>query len=253
MYRITYLLLVLVLISACSTKKNVVFMQDLSSESLYNVEYKEYTVRVDDILKIDVKSETPEISEFLNFDGSSTTLSQTRESLVFSGYIVDKNGNINFPALGYVQVKGFSVNQIIKIITDKIIDKGLLTDPIIDIKILNSNFTIIGEVKSPGRYDYLENNLNLLEAIGIAGDLTINGRRDDVKIIREKDGKQNVINVDLTSSEFITGDAFQIFSGDIIIVNPNSSKIKNAGIIGNFGTLLSVLSFVLSSIIVINR
>ena len=64
MYRITYLLLVLVLISACSTKKNVVFMQDLSSESLYNVEYKEYTVRVDDILKIDVKSETPEISEF---------------------------------------------------------------------------------------------------------------------------------------------------------------------------------------------
>ena len=212
MYRITYLLLVLVLISACSTKKNVVFMQDLSSESLYNVEYKEYTVRVDDILKIDVKSETPEISEFLNFDGSSTTLSQTRESLVFSGYIVDKNGNINFPALGYVQVKGFSVNQIIKIITDKIIDKGLLTDPIIDIKILNSNFTIIGEVKSPGRYDYLENNLNLLEAIGIAGDLTINGRRDDVKIIREKDGKQNVINVDLTSSEFITGDAFQIFS-----------------------------------------
>ena len=74
-----------------------------------------------------------------------------------------------------------------------------------------------------------------------------------MKIIREKDGKQNVINVDLTSSEFITGDAFQIFSGDIIIVNPNSSKIKNAGIIGNFGTLLSVLSFVLSSIIVINR
>ena len=62
-------------------------------------------------------------------------------------------------------MKGFSVNQIIKIITDKIIDKGLLTDPIIDIKILNSNFTIIGEVKSPGRYDYLENNLNLLELL----------------------------------------------------------------------------------------
>ena len=87
----------------------------------------------------------------------------------------------------------------------------------------------------------------------MAGDLTINGRRDNVKLIREIGDKRNVFSYDLTSSNILESENFQIFSGDLIIVSPNSSRIKNAGIIGNSGTLISLLSFILSSIIIISN
>ena len=86
----------------------------------------------------------------------------------------------------------------------------------------------------------------------MAGDLTINGKRDDIKIIRNVDGYNEVITLNLTNSNFIK-DSYQVISGDIMIINPNSNRVKNAGIIGNSGTLLSLLSFLLSSIIIINN
>ena len=131
--------------------------------------------------------------------------------------------------------------------------EGLLISPTADVKIINSYFTILGEVKLPGRYNFLENNINLMQAIGIAGDLTINGERNSIKILRSIDDEIVTSSVDLTSSDLFKSDFFQIRSGDIIIVNPNSSRVKNAGIIGNSGTLLSLLSFLLSSLILITN
>ena len=133
------------------------------------------------------------------------------------------------------------------------VDSGKLNNPSIDIKLLNTHFTVLGEVAQPGRYDFLKNNINILEAIGMAGDLTINGERNDVKIVRNINGNNVVHSIDLTKTDFLESNYFQIISGDIIIVNPNLTKIKNAGIIGNSGTLLSLLSFILSSIIVISN
>ena len=126
-------------------------------------------------------------------------------------------------------------------------------NPKIDIKLVNSYFTILGEVKNPGRYDFLQNNLNIIEAVGLAGDLTINGKRNDIRLIRDYHGEKKVFTVDFTNTEFISSDNFQVFSGDIIIINPNTTRVKNAGIIGNSGTLLSLLSFILTSIIVISN
>ena len=132
---------------------------------------------------------------------------------------------------------------------DLIVKEGQLTDPVIDVKILNTYFIVLGEVNKPGRYEYLKNNINILEAIGIAGDLTINGKRNDIKLIREIDGERKISSIDLTNSELFS-DRYQIFSGDIIIVNQNTNRVKSAGIIGNSGTLLSLLSFILSLVIV---
>ena len=113
---------------------------------------------------------------------------------------------------------------------------------------MNARFTIIEKLTSC-RYDFINNNLNLLEAIGIAGDLTINGKRNDVSVIRNNGSENKIYKINLTNSDFLKSDVFQINSGDIIIVNPNTSRVKNAGIIGNSGTLLSLLSFLLSTII----
>ena len=138
------------------------------------------------------------------------------------------------------------------LLTRELTNLDFFTEPIVDIKVLNMNFTVLGEVNKPGKY-YFDSQINVLQALGMAGDLTINGKRTDIKLIRNSNEKSDVFSVDLTKSEFISSPSFNVVSGDVIIVNPNTNRVKNAGIIGNSGTLLSLLSFLLSSIIIINR
>lgn len=216
------------------------------------IKYTQYKIKVDDILRIDVGSDNPET--MLAFQpNSSNLLSNNKETLVYSGYQVNSKGFIQFPNIGELKVIDNTIEEVRDLIYNIIVQRDILLNPFVDVKLLNSNFTILGEVVKPGKYDYLKNNINLLEAIGMAGDLTINGDRKKIKIIRDNQKKTKVFTVDLTKSKFINQEGFQIFSGDIIIVNPNSSRVKNAGIIGNSGTLLSLLSFILSSIIVISN
>ncbi len=240
----------LFLFLSCGSKKDIIYLQDVKTEENYVSNFNEYKIKVDDILKITVNSETPEASAGFNLTNNS--LSNTKETMIFAGYMVDSNGNINFPGIGSISVKGKTLIQLHQFLFDYLKTNSLLINPVIDIKLLNTNFTILGEVANPGRYEYLKNNLNILEAIGMAGDLTINGERKNIKLIREIDGKNQIIFLDLTKSDILTSN-FQIYSGDILIVNPNTTRVKNSGIIGNSGTLLSLLSFILSSIIVISN
>jgi polysaccharide export outer membrane protein len=226
-------------------------MQDLDSNKDYSSKFDLYLVKVDDILKIDVNAETPETA--LIFNPNALNPNFNKDALIYNGYQVNSDGFINFPSLGKIKVEGKNIDEIRDYIYTTIRDKGVLVDPSVDVKLLNTHFIVLGEVNSPGRYEYIKNNLNLLEAIGMASDLTINGKRDDIKIIRTINGMRSVRSVDLTKSDFLNSKSFQIMSGDIIIVNPNKTKVKQAGIIGNSGTLLSLLSFILSSIIVISN
>ena len=247
-----FLIFILIFIYSCGSKKTVLYLQDIESETNLNIEYIDYILKVDDILKIDVTVESPELSLFLKNTQSSFTLS-SKESFLYSGYKIDTNGNINYPSLGSIKAEGLTISQLSTFIEELIIKNGILIQPSVDIKLINAHFSVLGEVNRPGRYDFLKNNLNVLEALGMAGDLTINGKRSDIKIIREINEKKIILKLDLTQSKFLDSDAYQIFSGDIIIVDPNTTRVKNAGIIGNSGTLISLLSFVLSSIIVISN
>lgn len=249
MKNIKLILFVLILICSCTTKKKILYTQDLDNN--YNIEfsYIEYQIDIDDILKItiDVQSvESPLNDKNLNNYNSS------KDALLFSGFQVDPSGNISIAQIGQIMVKGMTISELENFITSKIKEKGILIDPNVDVKLLNATFTVLGEVNRPGKYDFLKNNMNLLEAIGMAGDLTINGSRKKITLIRDNNNKLVTAKLDLTNSKFLQSDYFQIFPGDIIIVDPNTSRVKNAGIIGNSGTLLSLLSFILSSIIVIN-
>ncbi len=240
----------------CSTKKDILYMQDIANQSEYQVNYQDYKIQKDDVLKISILSKDPQTT--VEFNPLSSNMTNSKEILLYNGFQVDQKGYINYHSIGEVYVQNLSVSEASNLIKKIIIDSKILNDPIVDVKLLNTHFVILGEVNKPGKYDFFKNNINILEAIGMAGDLTINGKRDQIKILRNKLLSDNsitreVFNIDLTKSDFIESDSFQIFSGDIIIVNPNRNRIKNAGIIGNSGTLLSLLSFVLSSIIVIGN
>ena len=117
-----------------------------------------------------------------------------------------------------------SLKEASLLIQKKLIEEEDLKNVSVDVKILNSYFTILGEVKNPGRYNFLENNMNILQALGIAGDLTINGKRTDIKIISKKNESLSVNSVDITSSSLFDSKQFQIFPGDIIIVNANMQE-----------------------------
>ena len=248
-----YIFISITLLVSCSSKKNVLYLQDTKQNEGYSVSYKEYTLKVDDILKIDVDSENPDAAKAFNSNGNNLNVPNTsKESLLYNGYQIDFEGNINFPLLGKLKISDLTLDEARGLILKSLMNKDLLVNPTVDIKLLNASFTIIGEVSRPGVYSFLANNLNILEAIGMAGDLTINGVRKDLKLIREVNENHLIYSIDLTSKNLIKNEYFQVFSGDIIIVNPNNSKVKNAGIIGNSGTLLSLLSFLLSSIIVIS-
>ncbi len=252
--KIIYIILI-ALVFSCSSKKNIIYLQDFEGITEKNYNFQDYKISVDDVLKIDLYSElfNNDLTTSLNPKSSTQAVINNIDILIANGFQVDSEGYIHYPEIGKLYVKGKSVNEIRDEIQNRLISDGLLLKPNVDVKHINAYFTILGEVNAPGKHRFLQNNLNIFEAIGMAGDLNINGQRKDIVIIRNNNGQIKTKTIDLTSSSIITSDFFQIFPKDIIIINPNYSQVKQAGIIGNAGNLLSLLSFILSSIIVMNR
>lgn len=237
----------IIVLSSCASKNSIIYLNS-EDKNKFDVDYLEYRLNVDDVLKIDIETLDPQPIEL-----PTSYNTPTKEVMIYNGFQVDLNGYIDYPKIGKIMVLNKTIDELKTLIQNSLIELKLYTNPSVAIKLLNSHVTILGEVNNPGRKEYYQNNINILEAISMAGDLTINGKRNDIKLIRQ-DRNQNIIaKIDLTDSKLLESPFFQLYSGDIIIVNPNSSRIKNAGIIGNSGTLLSLLSFVLSSIIVISN
>tara|TARA_B100001057_G_C22774166_1_gene920904 strand:- start:363 stop:1085 length:723 start_codon:yes stop_codon:yes gene_type:complete len=240
-------------LSSCTTKKNIIYLGNQNEKNEINLEYSDIVIQPDDILKIDIKSINPKLNSDLNINSSKSNISNTRESYLFDGYQVSPDGYVYIPLLGKISVSGLTVSELNLQISNSLKEKNLFNNSLVDIKILNKYFTVIGEVNKPGRYSFIENNLNIFEAIALGGDMTINGERNNVRIIRNYNNIDEIILVDLTKDDSSFNEFFQIYPRDIIIVNQNRSRVKNAGIIGNSGTLISLLSFLLSSIIIMRN
>ena len=226
-------------------------MQDIEKLENSISDFQEYKIKPYDILKINIYSESNITTKIL--ESQNSNFSNNRESLMFDGFNVDKSGYLDHPTVGKIYVSGLSVSELEALISEKLSTLEIFYDSSIDVKVLTWNFTILGEVNNPGKYYFNQENLNIIQAIGIAGDLTINGRRDNIRLIRFDKNEYSVSKVDLTKSEILNRNEFQILSGDVIIVDPNFTRVKNAGIIGNSGTLINLLSFLLTSIILITN
>ena len=231
----------------------MLYFQNIEDAEALEVEYEQYKIKVDDVLKIDIDALDISANQIFGSENVSSQFNNNETSFILDGYQVNSSGNISYPILGEFHVQGLTLTEIKDLFQKRLLETNFLTNPSVDIKLINSYFTILGEVNIPGRHTFLKNNLNIIEAIGIGGDLTINGERKNVRLLRDIDGTLQSFTINLNSYDFISSPAFQIIPGDIIIINPNLTRVKNAGIIGNSGTLLSLLSFILSSIIVISR
>ena len=228
-------------------------MQDLDAYSPMELSYSENTLQIDDILNITVGALMPEAALPYNKISPTMTMANSLDLIKLEGYLVSQDKTINFPVLGIVSVAGKTTITLEKELKDRLKAGGYLIDPIVTVRLLNAKVTILGEVKIPGTFTFTENNMSFLQALGLAGDLTINGDREDVILIRNVDGIQTASHINLTSADWLSGNNQNIKPNDVIVVNPNASKVKTAGFIGNASVVLAMASIILSSIVILTN
>lgn len=245
------LLLSILIIYSCVSKKQVLLIQDLNDYAISEITSPKNTFQENDILKIEVTSLEMKASIPYNRVSPQSVGFNSLDLVQLNGYLVSVDKKINFPVLGEIDVSGKTAKDLENHIRYRLETEGHLIKPNVTVRLLSGRVTILGEVRLPGTYNYTQKNLTLLQAIGLAGDLTIEGNRQDVTIVRELNGERVIEKVDLTSASFLIGPYQNILPNDVIIVNPNFKKVKSAGLIGNVSTVLSIASILLSTIILI--
>ena len=254
MRNILLLFIVSSLFFACSFKNQLTYINNGKEDKISKINFsKKIYIEIGDILKIDVKTAVSEVSApYNNIKNLNTTHNPNK--LILEGYEVKKDSTINYPVLGEITVVGLTINELAVKLRNMLINEGQLTNPHIKINKVNSKFTVLGEVKAPGTFFNYENQLNIFQALGLAGDLLISAKRKNVKLIRQENGLRKTYEFSLNTNEIFDKPYYYIKSNDVIIVEPNYSKIKSAGFVGSPASIASISSLVLSiTLLLINN
>ena len=210
------------LLASCANTRKAVYFNDLKDSSKFaGQSLPETYIQPNDILNIKVSSLNPEATTIFN---PTTTVTGETE-----GYLVEKDGTILFTMLGYIKAAGLTKEQLKLNITKSLIDNKLLVDPIVNVRFKNFRVTVLGEVKNPSVIPVPSERISMLEAIGLAGDLTISAKRNNVLLIREEKGEKITQRIDLNSSELFTSPYYYLKSNDIIYVEPNKARVASEG------------------------
>lgn len=235
-----------VFFTACTSTKKIIYLQDVVPLKQQEIEQKyEVIIHGDDLLAIMVNSRDPELALPFNMPMVSYQLgSNTGGQQRVLGYLVDTNGNIDFPILGEIHVEGLTRMQLTELIKNKLIEGDLIKDPIVTVQFLNFKISVMGEVGRPGSFTISGDRITLLEALSMAGDLTIYGRRDRVGVIRENNGKRTILFHDLRSADIFNSPCYYLQQNDIVYVEPNKAKSGQSSINQNnsIGVWVSVIS-----------
>lgn len=248
---ILLLLSVIVLFSACKSTKNITYLQgaeSLSGEQLaQNKQQFSATIKPNDLLKI-VVSGSEAAETYIPFNimtSSSSTANAMWGQAVLQAYLVDSKGTIDFPVLGKLSVVNFTTDAVTKTITQKL-RPYLKGDLVVTVRFSNYKVSVLGEVNRPGAYTVNDENINVLQALSMAGDLTIYGRRDVVKILREgADGQKSITTLNLNDKNLIFSPYFYLQQGDVVYVEPNKAKAKGSDIGSATSILVSVASVII--------
>ncbi len=230
------------LYSSCGAPKEVVYFQDLKpGESEIKLpEVQAITVQPEDKISIIVNSRDPQLTDLFNLPYVSRQLGLSSHTYAVgtnqgvSGYTVDAQGEIDFPVLGKIQVAGKKREDIAAYIKNELIRENLVKDPVVTVEFMNLCISVLGEVNNPGRFNIDRDRLTVLDALSLAGDLTIYGNRSKVLILRQEGEVQRVYGIDLTSGNHIyTSPAYYLQQNDVVYVEPNAVKARQSTVNGN--------------------
>lgn len=257
MYRKASLILLLLswILSGCQSYKKVPYMQDIDAVNQASQSAKLYDARImpKDLLTIVVSCTNPELAVPFNLTiASNAGVSISNSNLVTSqpslqSYLVDNEGKIEFPVLGELKLGGLTKREAEQLIIDRL-KPYMKETPIVTVRMVNYKISVIGEVANPGTFTISNEKVNLLEALAMAGDMTVYGLRDNVKLIREdSEGHQQIVTLDLNKAETILSPYYWLQQNDIVYVTPNKAKARNSDI-GNSTTLWFSATSILISI-----
>lgn len=256
---------------SCAGPKNITYFQDLDNGSVVAIaEERAIRLRPDDKLTIAVKSKDNSLSDLFNltlnvnrsYNNTNTagikSVSTSSSSDNLLSYTVTPDGNIDFPVLGKLHVEGMTRSELAGYIKGELMGRNLVKDPIVTVEFLNTGVAVLGEVNSPGRYIINNDNLNVLQAIAMAGDLTISGMRENVLVVREEGDRMVSYRINLTDMQQVTNSpAFYLQQDDVIYVEPNGMKKRSQTVNGNnvlnASFWISVGSFLMSAAVLIFR
>lgn len=234
-------LFALFLFATCQSYKKVPYLQDVKVVEQTVQQENLYDARImpKDLLTIVVSCTSPELAVPFNLTvatQNNVTISNTTSQPALQQYLVDNDGKIDFPVLGELKVGGLTKKEAELLIVEKL-KPYIKENPIVTVRMMNYKISVLGEVARPGTFTISNEKVNLLEALAMAGDMTVWGLRDNVKLIRESaDGKQQIVTLDLNKAEVILSPYYWLQQNDIIYVTPNKVKARNSDI-GNSTTL----------------
>lgn len=249
----------MLLLSSCAAPKNVTYFKDvpdtLKQKMVEMSAYYTPVIQPDDILQVSIQTLDPAATALLSQQttatwpsiGANTGSAANPTAINVSGYLVDKEGSVILPLIGKVKAEGKTTDAI----RDEIRAKAAeyYKDPVVTVRFANFKITVLGEVARPSTYVMPSEKVTLLDAIGIAGDLTIYGRRENVMLIRDHNGKKEFVRFNLNSSSIFTSPYFYLHQGDVVYVEPNKAKVASTDMAQV--RRLSILATALSLMIVI--
>lgn len=233
MHKITACVLSIVMLASCAQVKDIAYFQDKAIDHPEQIDkHGGIVIQPKDMISIVVSCRNPELAVMFNLPvisyqaGSEVVTSTAQQRLM--GYVVDNDGFIDFPVLGRLEVAGMTRWELSETIKDILLKEGYLNDAVVTVEFMNFKVSVLGEVNHPGTYTIEGDKVTVLQALSLAGDLTIFGKRNNVTVIREMDGERVFYNIDLCSVDMFKSPAYNLLQNDIVYVEPSDIKARQS-------------------------
>lgn len=247
MKKIFFTILSVLLLASCASKDDVVYFNGINlADNITGIDTYMPVYHNNDELIIVVNAIDAEAAKPFNLSAVafSDNLNFARGQERIQSYIVDSEGNIDFPVLGRLKIAGLSRDQATNMLEEKLRD--YIKDPIVNIRTVNYRITVLGEVNRPGTYTATNERITLIDALGLAGDLTIYGERENVLVIHDYDGQKTFTRVNLKDKNLFDSPAYYLAQNDVVYVEPNKTRARNSSIGAATGVTISIVSVLVS-------
>lgn len=250
-----YLILIVGLfLGSCSSSEKFALLQNVSQNKSEKTADFQAVLQPDDLLMIIISTDNPLVSQPYNLSTVNVASVVSEIGVVQQrqlNYQIDQEGNIQMPNLGTVKAAGKTRNELVEDIKKLLV--GKITNPVITVRILNYKISVQGEVNKPGTFPINSERVTLLEALSMAGDLTIYGKRDNILVIREENGVKSFQKVDITKGDFVNSPYYYLSQNDVIYVEPNKTRVNSSVIGPNVTVGLTAISLLITILAITTR
>ena len=241
--------ILLIGVASCVPKQKIVYLQGNAGSGNASISNYEPTLQPDDLLYIIINSANPEAAAPFNPQVNSQVVAGA--DLKERAYLISKDGYIQYPVLGAIKAAGLTRSEFTDMLKNMI--KPYVSDAVVNLRLLNFKVTVLGEVARPGRIDVSSDRITLIDALAQTGDLTLYGMRDNILIVRDNNGEKSFNRVDITKAEFVNSPFYYLKQNDVVYVEPRRAKVDSTAIGGNVTTVISILSFLITTTVILTR